>query len=313
MRILRLLTVALLFTLAACIPAQAQVTQNTVFDVSAVGPHYLIKGVAAGSGTSFLWTFKVAASQAIYFDLHFTGTAFTGPITINTSAVLDPLNYPGGNQHVGGTLTSLPCLYGVSAATVPLAATNFTTSTISAPGDIIVACSQVGATDYIVNFTTGGSTGAVIDLEEATSFVALSPVVTIPAASLAADPCLSAGTSKVTTQIAVSTSGNFQIVAAVAGKVIYPCGFLMDYPSFAGTAAETAQFNYGTGTNCGTGNGLLTGQFGAGVSNSASAVVLSYVGNGTIWNVPVSNALCLNTEGTGTVFQGAGFLTYVQQ
>lgn len=81
-----------------------------------------------------------------------------------------------------------------------------------------------------------------------------------------------------------------QIVAGVAGQSISFCGWTIN----AGAAAGTAQLQYGTGSNCGTGTTVLTPAYSLainGVLNDHVAVAHA--------SLPPANALCLVTTGTG--------------
>lgn len=96
-----------------------------------------------------------------------------------------------------------------------------------------------------------------------------------------------------------SSSTTSQQVAAVAGKTIYVCAFVMTAAS-----ASTAQFVYGTGSNCGTGQTSLTNA----MNIAAGGAVSIGSGSGVLFQVPAGQALCL-AAGTANV---TGFITYAQ-
>lgn len=87
-----------------------------------------------------------------------------------------------------------------------------------------------------------------------------------------------------------SASGLSQIVALTAGKSIYVCGYDLET---AGTAASNVYFEYGTGTNCGTGTGL-SGLPGPIPFPASFAGITRGSGIGILFTVPSANALCLN-------------------
>ena len=90
------------------------------------------------------------------------------------------------------------------------------------------------------------------------------------------------------------------VAALATGKAIYVCGFTATVG-----ASSTIQFEYGTGSACGTGTTALTGVF-----TPATAALLSLTGEGTKITAPASNALCAVSTGTGGI---NGVLTYSAQ
>lgn len=103
-----------------------------------------------------------------------------------------------------------------------------------------------------------------------------------------------------TVPITVSTATTVQIVAAISGQSIYVTA--VDIIA-AGTG--NIQFVYGTGTNCGTGQGNISGNY-----NLAAQVGFTKGdGTGVLWVIPQSNALCITTSaGVGM----PGSLAYAQ-
>lgn len=94
-----------------------------------------------------------------------------------------------------------------------------------------------------------------------------------------------------------SASGLTQIVAASGSEAI----FVRSYTVVV-NAAVTVQWEYGTGTNCGTGTTALTGPMSFAANGGAAP-------HGTLF-VPAGNALCLNL---GSAVQVGGSVTYAQQ
>jgi hypothetical protein len=114
------------------------------------------------------------------------------------------------------------------------------------------------------------------------------------------DPCENPSVTKSSVSVAISTATTTQLVALSAGKVVYACGFTASVG-----ATTTAQFEYGTGTTCGTGTTVLTGAFAP-----ATGAVLGLSGEGSRFATPAGNALCVLSTGTGGI---NGVLTFVQQ
>lgn len=119
------------------------------------------------------------------------------------------------------------------------------------------------------------------------------------------DPCANPHLIPVNTSIpdiAVTT----KIVSNGGGSTqIYVCGVSI---SFGGTAAGTIQFKQGTGTNCATGGGLLSGTF-TGVLGTMPSI--GFAGRTAI-PVPVAKDLCLVVAG-GTAPTIGGFISTITQ
>jgi len=98
--------------------------------------------------------------------------------------------------------------------------------------------------------------------------------------------------------VTVAAGNTTEIVALNSGRRIRVCQFSIS----ADTAATTAQWKYGTGTNCGTGTTNLTGAYVIGNGNNVSAGS----GLGELFKGASSNAICL-TAATGAV---SGHMTY---
>lgn len=100
--------------------------------------------------------------------------------------------------------------------------------------------------------------------------------------------------------ITVSTQTTAQLVPAISGKSIYVTSAMV---IAAGTTNVT--FVYGTGTNCGTGQGNVTGTL-----QLTAQVGFAYGdGSGIIWVVPQGNALCVTNSQAIAI---PGSLSYAQ-
>lgn len=129
-------------------------------------------------------------------------------------------------------------------------------------------------------------------------------------ASTVLDPCQSAGVTKSSVAINISTATTTQLVAISGTTAIYVCNFSLTISQVI-TTANTLLFEYGTGSTCGTGTTVLTGLFGAGGVSAAAPIVVTGFGS-TLFKAPAGNALCaLTAIGATGSFQGV--LTYVQQ
>lgn len=102
------------------------------------------------------------------------------------------------------------------------------------------------------------------------------------------------------TAVVAVTAGNTTEIVALSGSTQIRVCSLVISTSLAGTA----QFVYGSGTNCGTGTTNITGAM-----NLATATPLAISsGNGSVFRALAAKALCLSAV-TGNV---NGFVTYAQ-
>lgn len=126
------------------------------------------------------------------------------------------------------------------------------------------------------------------------------------AAPNAADPCGQAlgdgGYKALSVNVNASTNSAQQLVALISGMKIYVCAY---YGSTSGTA-PTVTFEYGTGTNCGTGTTILTGP----ITLATGSIVQSQAFEGTQLVIPAGNALCTLLGGTTPTY--TGFVSYRQ-
>lgn len=97
----------------------------------------------------------------------------------------------------------------------------------------------------------------------------------------------------------VTAAATTQLVALASSQIIRVCSVAITM-----SAAGTAKFVYGTGSNCGTGTTDITGAF-----TLATGTPLTLSGmNGSVFRTIASNALCL-TAVTGNV---TGVISYAQ-
>jgi len=87
--------------------------------------------------------------------------------------------------------------------------------------------------------------------------------------------------------ITISTATTTQLVALKSGQSIYVTSV-----SVIAVGTGNIQFVYGTGSNCATGQGNITGNY------NLTAQVGFTLGNGSgvVWVVPAGNALCAVTS-----------------
>ena len=112
--------------------------------------------------------------------------------------------------------------------------------------------------------------------------------------------CTDTGANVNSVAVNVGSATTAQILAAQGTQPIHVCSFTA---TIAGTT-PTVLFIYGTGTNCATNNGSLTGTFAP-----TSGTLMSVGYGGDLMVVPAGNELCVTTGGTTPSLQG--ILTYV--
>lgn len=100
--------------------------------------------------------------------------------------------------------------------------------------------------------------------------------------------------------ISVAAATTTQLLALVTGSRIYITSY-----DFMAAGTNAVKLVYGTGSNCGTGTTDLTGAY----PLIAQAGISKGNGLGAILFLPVSNALCITTSGTGQV---SGSVSYAQ-
>lgn len=103
-----------------------------------------------------------------------------------------------------------------------------------------------------------------------------------------------------TAAVSVTAGNTTEIVALTASQVIRICSIVIS-TSLAGTA----QFIYGTGTNCGTGTTNISGAINLA---TATPLAITAAGGGSLMRSASANAFCIAAV-TGNV---SGFITYAK-
>jgi hypothetical protein len=127
------------------------------------------------------------------------------------------------------------------------------------------------------------------------------PIQSVGLASGATGGLLYPLTACDSSSVVTVTAGNTtQIVALTSGRSIRVCSF-----SLSISLAGTAQWQTGTGTNCGSSNANLTGAY----SIATGVTSAQGTGLGEIFKTPVSNELCLAAV-TGNVTGVVSYAVY---
>jgi len=100
--------------------------------------------------------------------------------------------------------------------------------------------------------------------------------------------------------ISTSSSGDVQLVALSGSTVVYVCGY-----NVMANGTTNVQFEYGTGSACGTGKTALTGAY----PLTAQTGVSYGNGEGVVLQGAAGNALCVNNSAAIAI---AGVVTYTQ-
>lgn len=103
-----------------------------------------------------------------------------------------------------------------------------------------------------------------------------------------------------TATVSVTAGNTTEIVALTASQIIRVCSFAVSM-----SAAGTAKFVYGTGTNCGTGQADITAAINLGTT---TPLAMTASAGSSVLRTIASNALCV-TAATGNV---TGFVTYAK-
>jgi len=148
---------------------------------------------------------------------------------------------------------------------------------------------------------TSGSVNVWVTLTTAAIDPSLVVAASIANVSGASDPCQDVSAQK--SSVAINQAASTQLITNSGTTSIYVCGY--NFTAATGTSA-TYEFEYGTGTTCGTGTTALTGAY---TGNSSAPV--SYGPGSTLFKVPSTDNLCLINGGTSPSAQGV--LTFVQQ
>lgn len=118
----------------------------------------------------------------------------------------------------------------------------------------------------------------------------------------AVDDCIQPSRTKQSAPINIATAATTQVIAS-GNSAIQMCGFAVTLG-----ATNTFQFVYGSGTNCGTNQVVVSG----GMTMGASGGFMTFGdGGGAIVWIPPGNALCVTS--TGTTYSAQGLITYVRE
>lgn len=125
------------------------------------------------------------------------------------------------------------------------------------------------------------------------------------------DPCQNPSVIKSSAPVNISTATTTAVVAVSGSKAVYVCGGALTIAPSA-TSADTATFEYGSGTACATSPTALSGALGAGDLTSAAPPIVVPLGyGGMTMTAPSATGLCILSAGTAVSIQG--WITYVQQ
>lgn len=257
-----------------------------------------------GSGTTF--------GSIVIGGVHFISALFCDATTANQCAAVSA----GGAVKVDNSAVTQP----VSGTITANAGTNLNTSTLATSANQTNASAKTQVVDGSGNVMTAQNANSHIAPDVVINDASgnrLSGLVTgtfgTPSTQVLSvqnnDPCSYA--AKSSASISVTSATTTQLVAISGSTVIYTCGFAITIAPSA-TTADTAQFEYGTSTNC-TGTNALTGTLGNGdLTTAAPPLPVTYgSGNSTIFKTAAANGLCIVTAGNTVNVQGV--LTYVQQ
>ena len=226
-----------------------------------------------------------------------TAAATSGAVRLPTFSGTGTLNVTGVGITGSPSGCQVALKYQQNNAVSPTAAVSTTSFTPAVSVQTFAVAPTIPSGDnYIAAYTcsvypTAGSLNI--------SFSPIAGNVLVNAPGLG-DPCQNPGVAKSTVSVAISTATTTQLVALAAGKSVYQCGFAASFG-----ATTTAQFEYGTGSACGTGTTVLTGAYAP-----ATGGILTLSAESAHFNTPAGNALCLVSTGTGGI---NGALTFVQQ
>jgi hypothetical protein len=100
--------------------------------------------------------------------------------------------------------------------------------------------------------------------------------------------------------INISSATTTKLVSGITGQRIYPTAISVDV-----AGANVLTFEYGTGTNCGTGTTAITGPY------TLTSGVPLHIGSGSapVLIIPPGNDLCVVTAATAAA---GGFVAYAQ-
>jgi len=163
-----------------------------------------------------------------------------------------------------------------------------------------------------LTYTSGGASATTYNLE----YVFTTSGTTVTPTTV--DPCQNSSLAKSTApiNIAAGNTATTQIIPLVGGKAIFVCSATIVMNLINTSATETAQVEYGTGVNCGTGTQPLTGPMLESSNINGGPLAIAFPSPGTLWSVPTGNALCIAVTlvtGAANSTSVNGSVSYVQQ
>ncbi len=180
---------------------------------------------------------------------------------------------------------------------------NVKTGTVSVTGNVTVVQPTGTNLHTVLDSGTLTSVTNAVTVAQSTATSLNANVNTLTTIS-GANACMNPTSTLASISSATSTTAAVQIIASSGSKKIYVCS--MTVVSVSGTA-PTFSLVYGTGTNCGTGQGVLIQAF----PTSATAGTFYTFANPTAVT-PASQALCYLDTDSGTPVQNYT-ISYVQQ
>ena len=230
---------------------------------------------------------------------------------ISTAGTWTASAFISGSTDGGATyVTNVPCYNWTANAPFSTTGSNFTAT-----------CNVSGLSHVVVYFSAYTSGTMTIKYNLGNGTAPLSPIVSVFPGNgnggTYANPSLSYTMAKVsagngwnpyvqgdTTASVSGLTATAQIVALSGTTSIYVTGYSLQ---LGGTTTPTFRFEYGTGTNCGTGTTLITGTF-TGVSGNTYTIPSP--GGNVAFTVPPGQELCAVLGGTSPTLNG--FVTYAQ-
>ncbi len=180
---------------------------------------------------------------------------------------------------------------------------NVKTGTVSVTGNVTVVQPTGTNLHTVLDSGTLTSVTNAVTVAQSTATSLNANVNTLTTIS-GANACMNPTSTLASISSATSTTAAVQIIASSGSKKIYVCS--MTVVSVSGTT-PTFSLVYGTGTNCGTGQGVLIQAF----PTSATAGTFYTFANPTAVT-PASQALCYLDTDSGTPVQNYT-ISYVQQ
>lgn len=244
-------------------------------------------------------TYTAQAGVTFFVVQPATATATSGAVRLPT------FNGAGTLTVIGSGITGSPsgCTIVLKyqsnaggSATGAISTTSFTPATSTQ--QFTITPSVANGDNYIATYACSSTypTAGTLSISFSPSSAAAGGAITV---TNSGDPCANPNVAKSSVSVAISTATTTQIVAISGTKAVYVCGGTLVFG-----ASTTAQFEYGTSTNC-TGTNALTG-----VMSPGTGTTVGLSGDGTRFGAPASNGLCVVSTGTGGI---EGYISYVQQ